>query len=309
MKYSVLRFTCVCMALLTCFFGCGKKSEDTTSSESQTNIGSVTSKITEQAEQTQQHEDTTLISSVQTDTQTNVSPAVTEEPAEYGDGWTVATMQEQILASNKEWSVAGKPVYKDGYMGSESANTAFDITCLTTIGPEEIYRFEFELNTPKIEDASDDSAASTLFVGLRIESDWGVADENNGLWLSFKDSVMGVKTVSEADWEEGISEYALPYDFNNGFRRVCVVDNRVENAVDVYQSNDEGKNSLVYKLKIVTENGKSYVYIYGYYDNFETVVDIAELGFDITPYDTGYVKLWNHNRGGVYIKNLAMKVI
>lgn len=307
MKHKGLNLITVCIAFALCTTACGKKGGDTTALQTEdTTDNTVTSAV--ESETVAQPEETggALIGSGQN---TLPFPSVTEEPADYDDKWNVATMEEQILASNTEWSVAGKPVYKNGYMGSDNSNTMFDITCLREIGPEEVYRFEFELNTPKTETVTDNVSSSTLFVGLRIESDWGVADEDNGFWISFKDNVMGIKTVSETTWNNGISEYKLPYGFNDGFRRVCIVDNRVENTVDVYLSNDQGQNSLVYKLKLAVENGKNYVYIHSYIDNFETVVDVLELTFEISMHDTGYVKLWNHNRGKVYLKNLAMKVI
>lgn len=276
--------------------GCSKKEDVTTVSD--TSVPAEDSAVVS---------DDTASTDVQTEIMISdtVASLVTEAPAEYDEGWETASMEQQILATDENWSVTGKPVYKDGYMGVDGENM-FDITYLSPVGPEEAYRFEFELNTKETEN---DEKWQTLFAGLRIDSEGGIADENNGLWVSFKNGVMGIKGASDTTWNEGIFEFVLPFSFKEGFRRVCIEDDRVANVINIYQASDDGFNVLVYKLKIENISGSSCVNVFTYEDGFGECIQTIQLGFDISFLSGGYIKLWNHNRGSVYVKNLAVKVI
>ncbi len=293
MKHFV-KILCAILPLLIVLTGCSGKDDITN-----TGVTDVTSSPSEDTVPATDDEQTEQI------LESTKPSIVTEAPAEYDDAWETASMNEQILATDENWSVTGKPVYKDGYMGVDGENM-FDVTYLTTVGPEEAYRFEFELNTKETEN---DEKWQTLFAGLRIDTEGGIADEDNGLWLSFKNGVMGIKGTSDTTWNEGIFEFVLPFSFTDSFRRVCIEDDRAANVINVYQGSDDGYNVLVYKLKIENDGANSFIGVYTYEDNFEECIQSIALGFDLSYFASGYVKLWNHNRGAVYVKNLAMKVI
>lgn len=291
------KIICALLPLLIVLTGCSKDGEITTAGET-VSPSEDTSLVTNSSQTTDDSQTEQIIESTK-------PSIVTEAPAEYDDAWETASMGEQILATDENWSVTGKPVYKDGYMGVDGENM-FDVTYLSTVGPAEAYRFEFELNTKQ---AENDEKWQTLFAGLRIDSEGGIADEDNGIWISFKNGVMGIKGSSDTTWNEGIFEFVLPFSFTDSFRRVCIEDDRAANVINVYQASDNGFNVLVYKLK-VNENGEnSSVSVFTYEDNFEESIQNISLGFDVSFFNSGYVKLWNHNRAGVYVKNLAMKVI
>lgn len=293
------KIICAALPLAIVLSGCSKNEETTAPSTS--------APVEDTAEQTDAE---TKAPDTQTQTET-VAPEtalsfVTEAPVEYDDAWETASMGEQILATDENWSVTGKPVYKDGYMGVDGENM-FDVTYLSPIGPEEAYRFEFELNTAE---AENDEKWATLFVGLKINSEGGIADEDNGLWISFKNGVMGIKGATNATWNEGVSEFELPYSFTDTFRRICIEDDRASNTIKIYQADDDGFNVLAYKLQIEKgSDGNSIINVFSWKDNFEKTAHSLVMSLDLTFFNEGYVKLWNHNRSGVYVKNLAVKVI
>ena len=296
MKHIFIRILSAALILLL-LSGCSKNGDVTTAQGTSEPVED-TAKITEAETTADVQTEQFVVSTMQS--------IVTEAPAEYGDGWETASMGEQILATDENWSVTGKPVYKDGYMSVDGENM-FDVTYLTPVGPEEAYRFEFELRT---EAAEHDEKWQTLFAGLRIDSEGGIADENNGLWLSFKNGVMGIKGATNGTWNEGVSEFELPFSFADGFRRVCIEDDRAANVIKIYQASDDGFNVLIYKLEI--EKGiddNSVINIFSYEDNFEKTSQSLVMSLDLSYFASGYIKLWNHNRSGVCIKNLAMKLI
>ncbi len=297
MKHVFIKAVCIGLCSLIFLSGCSKKDNVTTAPDTSSPV-----------EDSATASDDTTSPDVQTEIMISdtVASIVTEAPTEYDEGWETASMGQQILATDENWSVTGKPVYKDGYMGVDGENM-FDITYLTTVGPEEAYRFEFELNT---KETANDEKWQTLFAGLRIDSEGGIADENNGIWISFKNGVMGIKGASGTAWNEGVCEFPLPFSFTEGFRRVCIEDDRAANIINIYQASDNGFNVLVYKLKIEKgEDGNSLINVFTYEDGFEKVSQSVEMGFDLSFFSGGYIKLWNHNRGSVYVKNLAVKVI
>ena len=297
MKRTFIKAVCISLCSLAFLSGCSKQDNITTISDTSS-----------PAEDSVTVSDDTTSPDVQTEIMVSdtVASLVTEAPAEYDEGWETASMEQQILATDEKWSVTGKPVYKDGYMGVDGENM-FDITYLSPVGPEEAYRFEFELNTKETEN---DEKWQTLFAGLRIDSEGGIADENNGLWISFKNNVMGIKGATNSTWNEGVSEFALPFSFTEGFRRVCIEDDRAANVINIYQASENGFNVLIYKLKIEKgSDGNSVINIFSYEDNFEKTSQSLVMDLDLSYFTSGYIKLWNHNRGSVYVKNLAMKVI
>lgn len=297
MKSTFVKILCA-LVLTGMLTSCSGKGAETTAE----NVGM----IGNTAPETDKEEtDAAVTTSAETEDAETVISYVTEAPAEYDDSWETVSMEDQILADDENWSVTGRPVYKDGYMGVDEP-AMFDVAYLTPVGPEESYRFEFELKTSQTEK---DDKWLTLFAGLRIESESGIADEQNGLWISFKNGVLGIKGATNGTWNEGVTELPLPFSFEDGFRRVCIEDDRVANEIKIYQADDKGANVLVYKLCIVNADGYSVINVFSSADNFENTAQSVVLDTDLSYYKNGYIKLWNHNRGGVYVKNLAIKII
>jgi hypothetical protein len=221
-----------------------------------------------------------------------------EEPSEYSDGWVFASMADQILASDESWNVTGSPLYENGYLTSDGPK-GFDVAYMKEFSPEETYRFEFELKTGNDEKA--------LYVGLGIASDWGLSDENNGLWLYFSEGKLCIQDKNGSD-----ACLPLKRSVTDSFSRICLLVQKMESGeqkIHVFQSDENGLNERLYILDTVTENGNTAVYAYSAESQFNSIYAIADLGFDLQSVCGGYVKLWNDGADGTCVKNLALKVI
>lgn len=300
-KIRIISLIC---AVLIAFSACGRTEQaNETSPEAQ---GTDTADATDatSAESTQDSIQTAPETSISTEADSETDSGLVtgipthEEPSEYSDGWVFASLAEQILASDESWNVTGSPLYENGYLTSDGPK-GFDIAYMKEFSPEETYRFEFELKTGKDERA--------LYVGLGIASDWGLSDENNGLWLYFSDSSLCIQDKNGSD-----AALPLKRSVTDSFSRICLLVQKMENGeqkIHVFQSDENGLNERLYILDTVTEDGNTAVYAYSAESQFNNIYAIADLGFDLSSVCGGYVKLWNDGADGTCVKNLALKVI
>lgn len=296
-----IRIVSLICALLICLCACnGTQTSNGTQAETQapTTAGQTEHASVTDAPQTNAQTEDVHTDAPQTNAQTDAE-IITEEPADYSDGWVFVPMSEQILASDEDWSVTGSPVYENGYVSCGGAK-GFDIAYMNEFSPEDTYRLEFELKT-------DGTEENALYVGAGIRTDWGVADENNGLWLYFKGNSICIKDKDGKD-------VCLPlkYSISDSFSRICILSEKApdaERVLHVFQSNESGSNELLYKLCPTTENGNTAVYAYAWSSGFTEVCEIADLGFDLAFSEGGYIKLWCDGATGTCVKNLALKVI
>lgn len=254
-----------------------------------------------------------------TETETETAPATDSsalpealEQDDYNDGsWVLASMKEQILATDENWAVTGTGasgglVYYDGYAGVKEHDSLFDIACLNYLGDEVTYKFDFDLWTAPAETPLDDPVWMTLFIGLRAQDiSTNASNPNSCIWLTFKDGHMG---VAGSQWPQDIYQFPLPYDFNDGFRRVFIEDNQRKNVITVYIENDDGMKMPVYILKpfLNIDTLATSISVYSYEDGFKDEIEVIDKDLELMV--GGFVKMWNHNRGGVYIKEIAFKV-
>lgn len=233
---------------------------------------------------------------------------VTEALDTYGAEWSFASLSQQILASDEDWSVsgtgqAGGLTYFGEYAGAKPHGSVFDIASLNYAGDEEKYRFDLELWTPESGDPLDAPADISLFVGLRLQDlSATAADPRSGIWLSFKGGSMG---VVGADISDTVT-FSLPYGFEEGFRRICIEDDQRKNTVSVWIESGEGEKQLAFCLQLSTDGESTVIDVYSYTDGFAEPSARVSKGKRLMY--GGYVKLWNNNKGEVYLKNIAYRV-
>lgn len=233
---------------------------------------------------------------------------VTEALDVYGAEWSFASLSQQILASDEDWSVsgtgqAGGLTYFGEYAGAKPHGSVFDIASLNYAGDEEKYRFDLELWTPESGDPLDSPADISLFVGLRLQDlSATAADPRSGIWLSFKGESMG---VVGADISDTVT-FSLPYGFEEGFRRICIEDDQRKNTVSVWIESGEGEKQLAFRLQLSTDGESTVIDVYSYTDGFAEPSARVSKGKRLMY--GGYVKLWNNNKGEVYLKNIAYRV-
>ncbi len=149
------------------------------------------------------------------------------------------------------------------------------------------YNFDLKSNPPA--NAANHTA---VFVGLRLEGNTRMPTSNKGVWLTFANNKIGLRTDA---WAK-IQTMEIPYSFETE-RRVYLRDNQKTNTIRIYVDNDKGVKTLVANVVITGKTQK----LYG----------VSTSG---TPYATnvsdeetprgGFVKIWTHHITNFTVDNI-----
>lgn len=224
-----------------------------------------------------------------------VTPPVTTEPAitvtaaapehtsprepdvTYGDEWTFAGLDRQILAEDENWSVTGSGfAYKNGCLGV-SGSGFFDLAELYNFGDEENYIFEFEYS------AEEDAA---LYLGLNLLGINSLpTDPGSGIWLQLG---RGAVSLYGADGNVGIA--------GDGFVKISVRVDQPDSRVTVSANGEKCAS-----VRFETADGKTALTLYN-----GSGSALSSVTGDML-YSGGCVKLRSAAGCHVYIKNAAYK--
>ncbi len=153
---------------------------------------------------------------------------------------------------------------------------------------DDYYDIEFDLKSAP---ATSTSVANTAFVGLRLNSVHQMPTTNEGVWLTFRDNTIGIRTGGWAS----VTTMTISYSFATE-RHVYIRDDQEKNAIEIYVKNDKGLKTLVGYVKIEGDSVKLY-------KTKSSAVPVASNITDAPVPNVGVTKLWCHYNDGVTFDN------